>query len=138
MKLFPSLKLFTGLSQKPQKFLPSFPGSAGLTVLPPNSYCSFRDNKEENEEYRDGSHCTSRYAGLWGGDGFRDVSQGPCLSSIDEDEYLQDTDQAIISRKCLSKHCSKIPPLRRRQVSVICQKDIGVIMMNSSFVLLLP
>ncbi|XP_062285176.1 probable ATP-dependent DNA helicase HFM1 [Scomber scombrus] len=99
--------------QKEAESLSTLYRSAGLKVLASKSSYSFNNDMKENEETADGSHSTNRHDGLWGGEGFRDYSQGACQSSRDEDEILQDSDHATISRRCLSLDCSKTPPLRR-------------------------
>lgn len=113
MKLSSSI-LFTDFSQKHQKFQPPFKGSADLKVFPSKSSYHFSNDMKENEETDDGSYSTNRHDGLWGGEGFRDYTQGACQSNTDEDEILQDSDHATISRRCLSLDCSQTPPLRRR------------------------
>ncbi|XP_042284250.1 probable ATP-dependent DNA helicase HFM1 isoform X1 [Thunnus maccoyii] len=108
-----SFSTLYSFSQKPQKFLSPLKESTGPKVLLSNSSYSFNNDEKENEETQGGSHSTNRYDGLWGGEGFRDYSQGACQSSRDEDEIRQDSDHATISRRCLSLGCSKSPALRR-------------------------
>ncbi|XP_069568611.1 probable ATP-dependent DNA helicase HFM1 [Brachyistius frenatus] len=87
--------------------------SAGLQVLPSIIHSSYSCNNDEKEiEETQGDSSTSRYDGLWGGEGFRDYSQGGCQSGRGGDETLQDSGHAAISR-CLSLDCSRSPPLRR-------------------------
>ncbi|XP_022610745.1 probable ATP-dependent DNA helicase HFM1 [Seriola dumerili] len=103
-------------SPKSKKFLPPFKVSAGLDILSKiNTPYSFNNDEKEIEETQDGSNSNSisRCDGLWGGEGFRDYSQGPCHSGRGGDETPQDSGHAAISRRCLSLDCSKTPPLRR-------------------------
>ncbi|XP_040912221.1 probable ATP-dependent DNA helicase HFM1 [Toxotes jaculatrix] len=111
-----SLSTLYSFSQKPKKFLPPFKVSDGLKLLSEiNSSCSFSNDKKEIEETQCGSNSNgiSRCDGLWGGEEFRDYSQGACQSGRGGDETLQDSGHAAISTRCLSLNCSKSPPLRR-------------------------
>ncbi|KAM9845417.1 putative ATP-dependent DNA helicase HFM1 [Aulostomus maculatus] len=103
-----SLSTLYSFSQKPQRFLPSFEESAGFKVLLSNSFC---DNEVVNAEPQYSSSSTCRYGGLWGGEGFRDFSQGQ--TSIDDKDNPLDTDPETSSGRCLSLDYSATPPLRR-------------------------
>lgn len=104
-------------------FLPPFKDSAGLTVLPSkiNSPYSYNNNETEIQY---GSNSSSRCDGLWGGEWFRDYPQGAWQSGSGGDETPQDSGHVAIGRRCLSQDRSKSPPLRRRQVSVICEDNL--------------
>ncbi|XP_038574292.1 probable ATP-dependent DNA helicase HFM1 isoform X1 [Micropterus salmoides] len=107
-----SLSTLYSFSQKPKKLLPPFKGSTGLKVLPSNINSPYSYNNDEKEiETQGGS--TSRCDDLWGGEGFRDYSQGACQSARGGDETPQDSGHAAISRMCLPLDCSKSQPLRR-------------------------
>ncbi|XP_029309816.1 probable ATP-dependent DNA helicase HFM1 [Cottoperca gobio] len=109
------LSTLYSFSQIPKTFLPSFKGSDGLKVLSSkiNSSYSYNNDEKEIDKTQGGSNNTSRSNGLWGGEGFRDYSQGACYSARNGDETLQDSGYAAISTRCLSLDCSKSPPLRR-------------------------
>uniref|UniRef100_UPI0037E94618 probable ATP-dependent DNA helicase HFM1 n=1 Tax=Semicossyphus pulcher TaxID=241346 RepID=UPI0037E94618 len=82
--------------------------SAGLNVLPSkiNNPYSYTDDEKEIET-QGGSN--SRCDVLWGGEGFRDYSQGAYQSGRGGDETPQESGHVAISRRCLSLD----PPLRR-------------------------
>lgn len=84
-------------------------------------------DKKETEGTQGGSSSssTSQCNGLWGGEGFRDYSQGGCQSGRGGDETLQDSGHAGLSR-CLSQGFSKSPPLQRRKVLVMCKLFSGI------------
>lgn len=120
--------LLSGFKKKPKTFKPPFKAPAG-TVLPskinnPHIYTSI----EQETEIRAGSSSTSRCDGLWGGEAFKNYSVGACQNSRGGNETLQDPGHAVITRRCLPLDCSKSPPLRKRQVSVICHVDIYLLM----------
>ncbi|XP_034469557.1 probable ATP-dependent DNA helicase HFM1 isoform X1 [Hippoglossus hippoglossus] len=96
--------------------LPPFKVTAGLKVLSQiNSSYGFNHDEKEFEETQCGSNSNSisRCDGLWGGEGFRDYSQGACQSGRGGDETLQDSGHVAVSRRCFSLDCSKSPLLRR-------------------------
>ncbi|XP_074506864.1 putative ATP-dependent DNA helicase HFM1 [Sebastes fasciatus] len=124
-----SLSTLYSFSQRPKTFLPPFKGSAGLKVLSSkvNSPYSYNNDEKEIEETQGGSNNTSTSTSFWGGEGFRDYAQGSHQSGRSGDETPQDSGHVAISRRCLSLDRSKSPPLRRRQVSVVCQDNIYMI-----------
>ncbi|XP_077394104.1 putative ATP-dependent DNA helicase HFM1 isoform X2 [Festucalex cinctus] len=67
----------------------------------------------ENEEIQESTGSDSRLDGHWGSEGFQDLYHGPCHSSLEEDDGLQDTERGTISMKYLSAGDRKGPPLRR-------------------------
>ncbi|XP_047188173.1 probable ATP-dependent DNA helicase HFM1 isoform X2 [Scophthalmus maximus] len=114
-----SLSTLYSFSQKPvpaSQSLPPFRASAGLRVLSKiNSSHGFNHDEKKIEETQCGSHSysLSRCVGLWGGEGFRDYSQGACQSGRGGDETLHDSGHAAVSGRCLSLDYSKSPLLRR-------------------------
>nr|XP_046265686.1 probable ATP-dependent DNA helicase HFM1 isoform X2 [Scatophagus argus] len=112
-----SLSSLYTFSQKPKTFLPPYKGSTGFKVFPSkiNSLCSYNNNETEMKEAetQDVSNSTSRCDGLWGGEWFRDYSQGACQSGRRGDETPQDPGHAAIGQGWLSLDCSKSQPLRR-------------------------
>lgn len=122
MTLSPSLIILTGFPQRLNTFLPPSKGSAGLKVLPSkiNRPYTYNNDEKEIEQTQGGSNSTS----LWGSDGFKDYSQGSGQSGRSGDKTLQHSSHAAISRRGLSLEQSQAHPLRKRQVSVICQADI--------------
>ncbi|XP_035525900.1 probable ATP-dependent DNA helicase HFM1 [Morone saxatilis] len=108
-----SLSTLYSFSQQPKTFMPPYKGSAGLKVLPskisPYSY----NNDEKEIETQGGSDSTSRCGGLWGGEGFRDYSQGACQSGSGGGETPQDSGHVAIRQRCLSLGRSESPSLRR-------------------------
>ncbi len=132
MKLSPSWILFPGLSQKPKQFLPPIKGPAGLKVLPSKINRPYSYNYNEKFiETQDGSisTITNRCEGLWGGEADKDSFQGACQRGSGGDKTPQDPGYVTMSPVYLSLDLSKSPPLRRRQVSVICQDDTYLIIM---------
>ncbi|XP_068593669.1 probable ATP-dependent DNA helicase HFM1 isoform X2 [Cebidichthys violaceus] len=105
---FPFLYSF---SRRLNTFLPPTKGSAGLKVLPSkvNSPYTYNNDEKEIEQTQDGSTSIS----LWGGEGFRDYSQGSCQNDRSGDTTPQHSGQTAISRRCLSLEQSRSPPLRR-------------------------
>ncbi|XP_053293383.1 probable ATP-dependent DNA helicase HFM1 [Pleuronectes platessa] len=96
--------------------LPPFKLSAGLKVLSQiNSCYGFNHDEKEFEDTQCGSNSNSisKCDGLWGGEGFRDYSQGACQSGRGGDETPQDSGHVAVSRRCLSLDGSKSPLLRR-------------------------
>ncbi|KAM9349950.1 putative ATP-dependent DNA helicase HFM1 [Symphorus nematophorus] len=121
-----SLSTLYSFSQKARTFLPPFKGSAGLKVLPPKNSSPYGYNNDEKEiETQGGSNSTSRCDGLWGGEGFRDYSQGACQSGGGGDETPQDSGHVAITRRCLSLDHSKSPPLRRSLFKVQVSNNGG-------------
>ncbi|XP_068425051.1 probable ATP-dependent DNA helicase HFM1 [Clinocottus analis] len=108
-----SIPTLYSFSQRLNTFLPPLKGSAGLKDLPSkiNRPYTYNNDKKEIEQTQSGSNRTS--TSLWGGDGFRDYSQGSCQSGRSRDETLQHSGHAAISRRCLSLDDSKSPPLRK-------------------------
>ncbi|XP_028448259.1 probable ATP-dependent DNA helicase HFM1 isoform X4 [Perca flavescens] len=108
-----SLSTLYSFSQIPKRFLPPFKGSDGLKVLPSKSNSPYSFNNDENI-FEDTHNASNRRSDVfWGGEGFRDDSNGACQSGRSGDETLQDSGHAAISRRGLSLDCSKSPPLRR-------------------------
>ncbi|XP_051808795.1 probable ATP-dependent DNA helicase HFM1 isoform X4 [Acanthochromis polyacanthus] len=110
-----SLSTLYSFSQKPKKFRPPYKESAGLKVFPTKvNRCYSFNNDEKNIEATEGgtSSSTIRCGSLWGGEGFRDYSQGGYQSGRGGDETPQDSGRAGV-HTCLSLDCTKNPPLRR-------------------------
>ncbi|CAB1458650.1 unnamed protein product, partial [Pleuronectes platessa] len=82
--------------------LPPFKLSAGLKVLSQiNSCYGFNHDEKEFEDTQCGSNSNSisKCDGLWGGEGFRDYSQGACQSGRGGDETPQDSGHVAVSRR---------------------------------------
>lgn len=96
-----------------------------MNVFPPkiNSAYNFNNDGKETES-QDGSNNTCRCDGLFGGEGFRDYSQGACQGVEGEDKIPQDIGNAAITQRCLSLDQSKSPPLRRRQVTLVWKRFV--------------
>ncbi|KAM8849670.1 putative ATP-dependent DNA helicase HFM1 isoform 2-T5 [Spinachia spinachia] len=108
-----SFSTLYSFSQVLNTFMPPWKGSDSLMVLPSkiNSTDPYNNDEREIEQTQSGGNSTS--TSLWGGDGFRDYSQGCCQSGRSRDENLQHSGHPVSSRRCLALEQSQSPPLRK-------------------------
>ncbi|XP_024864995.1 probable ATP-dependent DNA helicase HFM1 [Kryptolebias marmoratus] len=110
-----TLSAIHSFTQKPRMFDAPLKELHGLKVLSSeinNSHCFNSEERETQETQGGSSSSPSTSKGLWGGEGFKESSEGSCQSDRGGHETLLDSRHAAISRWSYLD-CGKSPPLRR-------------------------